>query len=252
MFHFSKSIILFIACIAVMTPSIVSAADFRVDNEVYVGDQKEPSSRSATLFHKGVIYDFLDGTPEVIIYRPAQGQFDIINMKSGLRTAIPVQSVESFVTQLQKQALQSKHPQIRWMADPKFKEQWFGDQSRLVLTADTCAYSLGLIAPKDPTITAQYAGFADAVARLNALVSQGARPPFPRLAVNRAIARYRAMPSEISLMIRPDPNTDPLHLKSVHKLVSLTESDLKRIQNAEHFAKSFKTVQFTEYQKALR
>ena len=62
--------------------------DFRVDNVVYVGDQKEPSSQSATIFSGGVVYDCLKTPPEIVVFDKTTGQFVLLNPTRRVRRAI--------------------------------------------------------------------------------------------------------------------------------------------------------------------
>ncbi|HPP52445.1 MAG TPA: hypothetical protein PK777_05810, partial [Thermoguttaceae bacterium] len=44
------------------------ALDFRMENKVYLGQQREPSVETTTIFYNGAVYDFLKKPPEITIF----------------------------------------------------------------------------------------------------------------------------------------------------------------------------------------
>ena len=52
--------------VAVIGSTRAAAEDFRVDTEVFNGDEKEPFAESLTLFAGGRVYDFLLNEPQEI------------------------------------------------------------------------------------------------------------------------------------------------------------------------------------------
>jgi len=101
-----------------------SGEDFRVDNVVYAGDQKEPSSESTTIFRDGVAYDFLKTPPETVVFDRAAGRFVLLNLTHRTRTELATRDVAAFVDRLQSLAAKSADPLAKFLAEPKFEERW--------------------------------------------------------------------------------------------------------------------------------
>jgi len=242
-----------LAVFVVISHSAAQADEFCVKNSIYVEGQTEPVSTSTTLFHEGNVYDFLGNMPEAVIYRPASQKFVLLDLRRGVRVELPLSTVTDFVEELRKKAMASSDPQIQFLADPKFGEAWDPIRCRLRLASATYSYEAGATIRTDKVTTREYITFADADAKLNTILQGGARPPFPRLALNAALLRRNATPNEINLTMRPKIAAPPTKLTSRHKwTMELTEEDLKRIRNAEYFATKFKAVDFADYQRSMQ
>ena len=42
-----------------------AAQEFRIETDVYVGDEEEPASHTVTLFEKSAVYEFIDNPEQV-------------------------------------------------------------------------------------------------------------------------------------------------------------------------------------------
>jgi hypothetical protein len=222
--------------------------DFRVDNVVYVGDQKEPSSQSATIFSGGVVYDCLKTPPEVVVFDKTTGQFVLLNPTRRVRAELSTGEVNSIIERLRPGALQSKAPLLRFLAEPKFQEQ-SNQPGELILSSPLITYRLTLKQVTDQGIVEQYHEFCDWYARLNALL--GSSPPFGRLVVNAAVARQHAIATQVLLTIQAGMGAKPrTTIRSEHRLASpLEPADLQRVAQAREFMGSFKLMSFDQYRK---
>jgi len=226
--------------------------NFRVDNAVYASDQKEPLSRSVTIFHDGVVYDCMKTPAETVVFDKAAKRFVLLNMTNRTRAELSIREVTAFIKRLQPLAAKSADPVVKFLADPKFEERFDQAAGELTLSSPLVSYRL-LLATGDSKVAAeQYREFSDWYARLNSLLSPGSRPPFGRLAVNAAIAKRRAIASQVVLTLSSGkPGRRPTIMRSTHHVVRpLTTADLEQVARTRKSMVDFKLVDFEKYRKS--
>ena len=233
--------------------SISFAVDFRVENRVYSGDNKEPVSLSCTVFHKAVVYDFLQNPAETIIFDKAAGRFVILDDVRRIRTGLTTTEVDNFTQKMKDRAGKRQDPLVRFLAEPVFDERFDATRRELTLGSDLVNYKVIVTSAENPAVAAEYREFSDWYARLNAVLIPGARPPFARLKLNEAIASREAIGREVTLSITAlkDGKRQPATARSEHYLdFSLTPADMERIQNAKQAMISYKLVSYDQYRLA--
>jgi hypothetical protein len=226
--------------------------DFRVDNVVSTADPKEPSSESTTIFRAGVVYDFMKTPAETVVFDSIAGRFVLLNLTRKTRTELTTNEVAAFVDRLQPLAAKSPDPLVKFLAAPKFQEQADEKAGELSLSSRLVNYRISLSREASPEMVAEYRGFCDWYARLNALLVPGSRPPFGRLVVNAALAQRQATASQVSLTMSSGkgPNQQRTTIRSEHHFVQpLTQADLDQVTQTGNFMTSFKPVSFDEYRK---
>ena len=60
-------------------PPAARAESFRVDNKVFVNNEKEPRIQSTTIFHEGRVYDFLKSPGEITLFDSARHRFVLLD-----------------------------------------------------------------------------------------------------------------------------------------------------------------------------
>jgi len=231
------------------------AEDFRVDNEVFVGNKSEPASQSTTIFHNGVVYDFMVDPGEVIVLDKAAERFILLDTTRHIRSDLSIEDVTAFTAQLQQSAENHSDPFISFLANPKFEEQFDESSSELTLSSEWMVYRLVLQSVDSPELTRQYREFCDWYARLNTMLHQGAKPPTARLLVNEAISRHDATAREVRLTVTPKKTFPPVRttLRSQHQVIrEVAESDLDRVMQTRQFMSIFKPVSFEQYRTTER
>ena len=229
------------------------ADDFRVENEVFVGRQKKPASQSTTIFHDGVVYDFMSEPEEVIVLDQAAGRFVLLDMKRRVRSDLSTDDVTSFTEQLRRSAENHRDPFISFLANPKFEERFDEDSKELILSSAWMTYRLVLQSVESPEVAKQYREFCDWYTRLNTMLHQGSKPPTARLLVNEALSRHEATPREVRLTITPKKTFPPTRtvLRSQHQVIhQVAEADLDRVTQTREFMSIFKPVSFEQYRAA--
>lgn len=235
-------------------PARPANEDFRVENKVYVDNDKEPRSEGTTIFYRGMVYDYLKKPAETTVFDPSRGRFVLLDAARRVKTEVSTQKLSAFTDALKRWAGGQNDSFLQFLVDPKFEEQLDEDNQTLTLTSDWMTYTLSTTETGSDAVSRQYQQFSDWYAQLNTLLTPGSRPPFPRLAVNAALARRKAFPSETTLTLRLRKGIAPkrITIRSEHQLVQrLIESDRDRVAQTDQFLAMFKQVSFEEYQEHL-
>ncbi|MCA9268336.1 MAG: hypothetical protein KDA41_07685, partial [Planctomycetales bacterium] len=129
------------------------AEDFRIETKVFVGDAAEPLSSNLTLFHAGVVFDFLnDPTEEIAVFDPRQGHFTLIDIRRRIKTRIERDVLLEFIAEMKVRAANSS-PLARASAEPKFTPDFDEFSRTLTLKGDIISY--GASGERFPTPAAQ-------------------------------------------------------------------------------------------------
>jgi len=226
------------------------AADFRIDNAVYVGDQPKPVSQTTTLFHQKAVYDFLTDPVEVVIFERQAGRAVLLDVSRQLRTSLATRQVAAFTESLQRAAAGQEDPFIRFLAQPTFKEQFAAAERELTLSSRWLTYRLRLLEPDDPSVVTQYREFSDWSVQISALLNPGRSSlPYSRLRVNAALAQRGALAAEVRLTQRPKQG-EALVLRSRHQFhAHLTSADQNRIAQTQKWMRTFTEVGIQQYRK---
>jgi hypothetical protein len=230
------------------------AADFRVENRVFVNSSKEPTAESTTLFYRGTVYDFLEKPAEVTVFDPVENRFILLDVDRKMKTQLSTAAIEGTLERLKRLAESSKDSKIRFFYRPEFAQSVDNKTGELIFDSDWMTYRVAAVAANDSALARQYRQFSDAYAGLNMFLRPGSRPPYPRLIVNEAIERRGEIPSGIVLVLKYQRGLDlrQERLRSEHRFVKrLLESDQERIVTAGEQMASFREVDFREYENRL-
>jgi hypothetical protein len=236
--------------------------EFRVDTEIFVGDEKEPVAETLTIFSGGRVYDFLltrsqaSSIQEVTIFEPARGQFTLLDPQRKLRCTVANQELLDYVLELNKAAIEERGSLFAAAADPQFeiKEEKPDDSAqptRLTLSSKLVTYAAtGKPAPHADA-SESFKLFADWYARLNA-TRGGNLPPGARLALNKELAARGLLPEEITrTTVEPGFAGRKLLVRSRHLFNwTLSGADRKRIEEAGGYLINFRPVGFGEFRTA--
>ncbi len=257
-----------------------AGADFRVTNRVYAGSDRKPQSQGTTIFYRGTVYDFLDDPAEVVVLDKAGGRFTLLDDQHRVRSELTPGEVAAFVARIKQRAAAHQDPLIRFLATPRFAEEYSNDRARnnvgpaadakelgqLTLRGQWLTYRVRLSAA-ETDVARQYREFSDWQVRLNVVLFAGARPPFARLMLNEAIARRQATPREVWLSIQPVAPAkatassgqqggwpaEPMIVHSEHELVlSLSAADVQRVAAVRESMRTFQAVAFEQYRRGVR
>ena len=187
------------AVLACLATSVV-AQEFRIETDVYVGDEEKSVSHTVTLFEKSAVYEFVDEPEQVIVYRRGadenSGQFILLDVGSQRRTDVDVERVEKLMAKLTGWAADQKDSLLKFSANPTFDESFDAETGSLVLANPEWTYRTATVPAEDATVLARFRDFTDRYAALNSMM-HNAPPPGPRLALNAALAKHGVVPVEI-------------------------------------------------------
>lgn len=250
----SKTLIITAALGVVLVPAgpaTTIAADFRVENRVFVNSSKEPAAASTTIFYRGTVYDFLEKPAEVTVFDPLENRFILLDVDRQMKTELSTKTIDATLTRLRRLAEKSKDPKVRFLYHPEFAQTIDPKTNELVFDSDWMTYRVATAAAEDTVLARQYREFSDAYANLNMFLRPGSRPPYPRLVVSEAIERREEIPTGILLVLKYQRGLDlrQERLRSEHRFITrLLESDHDRIVAAGEQMASFKTVAYREYE----
>ena len=223
------------------------AADFRVENAVYVEGQSQPQSQGVTIFHQGVVYDFLTEPPEVIVFDKAHRRFLLLDINHRRWSEISTDDVRAVADRVKQRLAGHPNPKSRWLVNPTFEESFDRDSAELTLKSDSLTYRAKL-QTTEPAVAAQYHEFSDWYTQFNLALNPSSRPPFPRMMLNEAIERHESVAKEVHLTANVGPNDAQLKIASRHELATeLSANDLKRLEEVRHDLQSFQAVSLREY-----
>jgi hypothetical protein len=226
--------------------------EFRIKTQIFVGDEKEPISEATTLFHDGVVYDFLTKPEQTAVFRKAAGdkpgRFILLDTPHGIQTEISTDELSGLITKLRAWAGKNDNAYLQFSANPKFEESFEADKSKLVLASHIETYTVTTTRSEHSEAIAEYREFLDWYTRLNALLSAVPMPPEPRLRLNAALARRNVIPLKVELS-----RTGEEPMRAEHDFTwRLSREDHDRIDDANNSRTAFRMVSNDEYRKTIR
>jgi len=232
----------------------VTAEEFRVENRVFVGDQKTPCSESTTLFLDNFVYDYLANPSEITVFDKTQSRFVLLDQARRVKTEVPMAQVREFTERLKQWALTQPDAQLKFLVEPQFEEQYNDSNHEFTFASPWLTYRVVAPEIENQQIVRQYSEFSDWTCQLNTFLNPGTRPPFARMLVNATLEARQRFPHEVHLTLRSRDRLLPkrVAMRSEHDLISeLIQADRERITQTNQFLAIFTPVKFTEYQKRM-
>lgn len=231
----------------VWTSSAALADEFRIETKIYAGDEEKPVSETTTLFHEGLVYDFLADPEQICVFRKPgggkPGRFILLDPERRLRTEVTTPQLAGAMQKLRSWAAQQNDPFLKFAANPEFEESFAADTGKLVLASHWESYEVETAPAGEPAALAEYREFLDWYTQLNTLLQAGP-PPEPRLRLNSALARHRVVPVKVELT----RSSDKTPLRAEHDFTwRLSQDDRQRIDDANDALASFRKVSNDEF-----
>ena len=239
----------------VLLAPVALAADFRIETKIYAEDEEVPVSQNTTLFQNGVVYDFLETSNRVAIYRHGKGdqpgRFVLLDPNQSIKTELTTDRMDAAIEKLSLWARTQRHPLLQFYADPKFDESFDTESGKLTLASSLTTYSAQTKAVTHAEVWTDLRNYFDAYAKLNCMLGSPL-PPGPRLALNAAMEKHNVYPTEISLSIPGNAITgdQDTELRAVHNFTwRLSKDDRARITLVGEQLVSFREVSNQEFQQ---
>ncbi len=227
------------------------SVEFRVDTDVFLGEEKEPFAENVTLFKAGLVYDFpLAGPREITVFDPSRGRFVLLDGERQVKTTLTTQELLEFVAAMKVHA-EERGGLFAAAADPQFEQRFDNATGWVALQAPKIRYRARGQQPELELAAARYREFADWYARLNA-TRPGSLPPFARIELNRVMAERGWIPGEVELTLesQEQQRNRRVVLRSRHfPFWRLSATDHKRLEEAGTQLAQFRAVSFTEYRQ---
>ncbi len=238
--------------LALAGPQAVEAEDFRVENKVFAGSDREPAVESTTIFQDGAVYDFLKKPAEITVFDKEFKRIILLDTERKMKTELSSEEVHEFVERIRQRAANYDNPFAAFQVNPKFEQSYDTSARELTFQSPWMTYRVVTIDAESPELAGQYRTFADWQARLNMVINPEAVLPFGRLVVNGELQSRGEIPKEVQLTLTAGGilPRKRLSVRSEHQLVRrLVESDRTRVQQAGQFMAIFQPAKFSEYQK---
>jgi len=248
------AIVLGIGVPAWMSQGIAWAEEFRVENKVFVGDEKEPVVESTTIFYENVVYDYLSKPSEVTIFDKARGRFILLDLGRRVKTEVSTERVGELTERLKQWAGSQADPFLKFLSDPKFDVHYDEEKNELSCASAWLTYRVLTDDIETEAVGRRYSEFSDWYCQLNTMLNPGSRPPQARMLLNAALEARQRFPREVHLSFRPKDSllTRRITMRSQHQLVcQLVQSDRDRVAQTDQLMAMFTPVTFVEYQKRI-
>lgn len=222
--------------------------DFRIETKIFRGDEETPITQNTTLFQNGAIYDFVESTGRVAIYRDKQGdtpaRFVLIDPARSLKTEISIERLDTAIKKLCTWSRAQQDPLLKFAADPDFLQTFDEEAGILTLESDPMTYRLATVPVKKAAAWKDLRNYFNGYAKLNCILASS-MPPMPRLAVNEALEKRNVVPVEVNLKIAGD---DGQKLRAEHLFTwMLSKEDRARITLVGQQIVNFRDVSNREY-----
>jgi hypothetical protein len=231
---------------------VARAEQFRVENRIFVGDEKEPRSESTTIFYDDVVYDFLVKPAEITIFDKTHDRFVLLDVPRRVKTEVPTAHVKEFAGRLKQWGSAQPDAMLKFLVDPRFEER--NDAGEMVFSSPWLTYRVMTEDAGNEAVSRQYSEFSDWYSQLNTLLNPGTRPPFARMVVNAALEARQRFPREVHLTLRSKDSllSRRITIRSEHQLISqLIQPDRERISQTDQYIAIFTPLKFDEYQKKI-
>ncbi|MEX2309935.1 MAG: hypothetical protein WD738_20350 [Pirellulales bacterium] len=240
------------ACLATNATAIAVAEGFRIETRIFIGDEEQPASETTTLFLEGAVYDFLAQPPQIAVFRKAgggkPGRFILLDAERRIRTELSTDQLAGAMEKLRAWAERQRDPFLKFAANPEFEESFAAESGKLVLASHLENYTVATAPAEHPQAVPEYREFLDWYTRLNTLLSAGP-PPEPRLRLNEALARHKAIPLKVELTRAGEK--EPLRAEH-HFTWRLSQDDMKRIDEVRASLASYRVVSNEEFQRIAK
>ncbi|HEX4147283.1 MAG TPA: hypothetical protein VHY91_27545 [Pirellulales bacterium] len=237
--------------LAVLASTTARAEDFRIDSRVFAGKEPKPVSENTTLFHVGIVYDYIPNKSIAIFDKPRR-KFVLLDRQRHVKAEVTVDQLQTFCDRLQHFAAKDSNPFVRFVSEPHFDATMGEKANELILSSPHMTYRLITTKADSPEASQQYREFSDWYSRLNVMMNPSSTPPFPRLAVNDELAQRGLLAEQVQLTV---PQQSALHrhtveLRSEHHIAwRLLQTDLDLINETTTQLTTFKPIGLDEYRR---
>lgn len=252
--------------------SMALAQGLRVSTVVYDAARLDDRGRevalsnSFSLFHNGLVYDYVEAAKEVVVFDPIARRFVVMSLDRNVYTTVPFAQVNELLSEREPQTRkyidelkQLKSPQqqaasqlLSFQLNPRFEATSWPQTGGLVMKSPSWKYEVSTREWEDAKQVTRYLDYVDWTAKLNFLLHPRSSFPEPRIALNEEL---RKLENRVPVIIKLDQRPlERVVLRAEHKFErNLTDSDRKLINSWNDAMKSpeMKELPLRSYQQKV-
>lgn len=227
------------------------AQQFKIESQIYINDQDQPSSANTTLFSDGLVFDIQtkgSQSHEATILQPKQHRTILLDRLRQMKLVLDDVQLIKMADALRRETAQDKS--AGFLVNDRFEERLSLDNGAATLKSPTVEYSIRGSRPSDLTVFPVYSNFIDAFTRLQ-VADPHAFSPFPRMRLNETIRKVGWIPSEVNVTFKSNPlMKQGLKATSKHTFIAdLSASDLETIAELKRDWLNFEAVDLYEFRR---
>ena len=222
---------------------------FKIESQIYVGGEDQPSSSNVTMFSDGLVFDFqTKGTQsnEVTILQPKQHQIILLDRLRRMKLVLDDVQLIKMADALRRDTTQDKT--AGFLVNERFEETLSLNNGAATLKSPTITYSLRGNRPANLKVFPIYANFIESFTRMQ-VSDPHAFSPFPRMRLNETIRKLGWIPSEVKVTFEPNAlMKQGLTATSKHTYIEgLSSTDLEKIAEIKTEWLNFEAVDLYEF-----
>ena len=222
---------------------------FKIESQIYVGGEDQPSSSNITMFTDGLVFDFqTKGTQshEVTILQPKQHQIILLDRLRRMKLVLDDVQLIKMADALRRDTSQDKT--AGFLVNERFEETLSLDNGAATLKSPTTTYSLRGSRPTNLKVFPIYSNFIESFTRMQ-VSDPHAFSPFPRMRLNETIRKLGWIPSEVKVTFQANPlMKQGLTATSKHTYIEgLSSTDLAQIAELKTEWLNFEAVDLYEF-----
>jgi len=227
----------------------VSAQQFKIESQIYINGEDQPSSSNVTMFSDGLVYDLqTKGTQshEVTILQPKQHQTILLDRLRRMKLVLDDVQLIKMADALRRDTAQDKS--AGFLVNERFEETISFDNAAATLKSPTIAYTVRGSRPADLKVFPIYSNFIEAFTRLQ-VSDPHAFSPFPRMRLNETIRKLGWIPTDVTVTFQSNPlMKQGLTATSKHIFISeLSSADVAKIAELKADWLNFESVDLYEF-----
>ncbi|MDO4574998.1 MAG: hypothetical protein Q4D98_07265 [Planctomycetia bacterium] len=226
------------------------ACDFRVNNRVTNMGSKEDILDGKTLFHDGLVYDYLGQCQQVAVFNFEKKVIYILDLQKREKVRLPMDQVEAYVAEYLKWGKTNEKPEVRDYMVPKFAINFDNQKNEYSFKSPVLEYQVIPIKPSRDGMLEEYRRFADMSCKVGMMLNPAAKTLPARMIVNEIVFKSGSLIEQLQLEIEPQRRLFPkkeIFVSHQQYLPRLVESDLASIRQLEEFIAIYKDVTFAEF-----
>jgi len=227
------------------------AQQFKIESQIYINGEDQPSSSNVTMFSDGLVFDFqTKGTQshEVTILQPKQHQMILLDRLRRMKLVLDDVQLIKMADALRRDTSQDEV--AGFLVNERFEETVEFDNGAATLKSPTITYTVRGSRPADLKVFPIYSNFIEAFTRLQ-VSDPHAFSPFPRMRLNETIRKLGWIPLEVNVTFQSNPlMKQGLTATSKHTFLSqLSAADQAKIAELKAEWLNFESVDLYEFRR---